>query len=50
MEQLVLPIRKCIRCEKTWIPRKLDIKNCPKCNSSLWNKPRVRKPYNYKKK
>ena len=36
---------KCGRCEYKWIPKhknKLP-KNCPRCNSPYWNKPRKRK-------
>jgi len=46
-ELLILPTRSCIRCLKTWTPRKLKITQCPKCHSSLWNTPRV---YRYKNK
>lgn len=42
-----LPKHHCERCEHDWLPRKVDAsgnvvppKNCPKCNSPSWNKPR----------
>lgn len=31
----------CLRCEHTWFPHRLTPpKNCPKCNSPYWAKPR----------
>jgi Zn finger protein HypA/HybF involved in hydrogenase expression len=30
----------CKRCSHTWIPRKENIKQCPKCHSPYWNKER----------
>lgn len=35
-----LPTLKCQRCGNTWIPRTENPKNCPKCHSPYWNKPR----------
>ncbi len=30
----------CKRCEHKWIPRKRDVRICPKCKSHLWDKRR----------
>jgi len=38
-----LPTAKCQRCGHTWTLRKPNPKNCPKCNSPYWNKPRRKK-------
>ena len=27
---------KCQRCNHIWIPRKKDVRTCPKCNSAYW--------------
>lgn len=47
-----LPL-KCLRCNHTWIPRRINIcggdnkflkpKVCPKCKSPYWNKNRIPK-------
>lgn len=36
---------RCIRCGHSWIPRKAGERplTCPKCHSSYWHRPRVRK-------
>ncbi len=31
---------KCNRCGKEWIPRKPDVRVCPKCHSALWDIPK----------
>lgn len=37
-----LPILKCKRCGNDWVPRMTKLpRNCPKCKSPYWNKPRV---------
>jgi ssDNA-binding Zn-finger/Zn-ribbon topoisomerase 1 len=33
----------CIRCGHAWIPRKLEIRTCPKCNSPYFDKPKQAK-------
>ena len=43
MEPIILPKATCIRCGGSWVPRKTEIKQCPKCHSNLWNKPRIYK-------
>ena len=35
-----LPRLKCLRCGHAWIQRKEKPKQCPKCKSPYWNKPR----------
>ena len=27
----------CKRCGKKWVPRKTDIRQCPKCKSAFWD-------------
>ena len=29
---------ECKRCSYRWIPRKMDIRICPKCKSPYWDK------------
>jgi len=31
---------KCERCGYEWIPRKTEIRICPKCKSPYWDRPR----------
>ena len=31
---------KCQRCNYQWIPRKEDIRQCPKCKSAYWETPK----------
>ena len=31
---------KCFRCGHLWIPRKKDVRQCPKCKSAYWDQPR----------
>lgn len=42
---------KCGRCGFEWLPRKegKGPKQCPKCRSAYWNRPRVRKKYSKSK-
>jgi rubrerythrin len=35
-----LPKAKCLRCGYTWTLRTEHPKECPKCHSPYWNKPR----------
>jgi len=37
----------CVRCGHTWVPRKKEVRICPKCKSAYWDRPR-RKPKNEK--
>ncbi|MEK6909341.1 MAG: hypothetical protein AABX23_04795 [Nanoarchaeota archaeon] len=30
----------CQRCNHIWIPRIEPVKECPKCKSRIWNKPK----------
>jgi len=32
----------CKRCNHKWIPRKREIRICPKCKSPYWDRDRVR--------
>jgi Zn finger protein HypA/HybF involved in hydrogenase expression len=34
---------KCLRCGKSWTPRKLPIIVCAKCHSPYWNIPKAEK-------
>lgn len=33
---------KCLRCGHEWIPRQKEIRICPRCKSTLWDKPKQR--------
>jgi len=30
----------CLRCGHQWIPRKSDVRYCPKCKSVYWDTPK----------
>jgi len=32
---------ECKRCGHRWIPRKTDIRMCPKCKSPYWDRDRI---------
>jgi len=34
------PKLKCLRCNHEWVPRREEVKRCPKCNSPYWDKPK----------
>jgi predicted Zn-ribbon and HTH transcriptional regulator len=38
MVELKLAFLQCKRCGHKWIPRKEDIRQCPKCKSAFWDK------------
>jgi len=29
---------KCVKCGHEWIPRKEDVRQCPKCKTAYWAK------------
>lgn len=33
---------KCQRCGKEWVPRKVDVRLCPRCKSPFWDTPKIR--------
>src|SRR5678815_4164324 len=35
-----LSLTSCLRCGHRWIPRTLDVRQCPKCQSVRWDTPR----------
>ena len=35
-----LPTVKCLRCGHTWQNRTINPRQCPKCKSPSWNKPK----------
>jgi len=37
---------ECKRCGHRWIPRKPDVRICPKCKSPYWDKERTPKKVN----
>ena len=37
MAVIKVNLLKCKRCEYKWMPRKVDIRQCPKCRSTYWN-------------
>lgn len=36
-----IPELKCKRCGHKWVPRKKDVRICPKCKSARWNEEKV---------
>lgn len=34
---------KCERCGHEWNPRKEEVRQCPKCKSAWWDKPRIKR-------
>lgn len=42
MKKIVLKLYgfKCCRCSHSWIPRKKEVRICPKCKSPYWDRPR----------
>lgn len=37
-----LPELKCKRCFHKWNPRRIDVRQCPKCKSAYWDKERTK--------
>jgi len=35
--KIKLPILECKRCGHTWIPKKEEVRICPKCKSAWWD-------------
>lgn len=31
---------KCLRCGHEWLPRKIDVRICPRCKSAYWDTPK----------
>ena len=40
MAEIDLGFLKCQRCGHVWIPRRFEVKVCPKCSSPYWDRPR----------
>ena len=36
--RITLPKLSCKRCGYKWIPRKVEIRICPKCKSPYWDR------------
>jgi len=36
-------IYECLRCGWKWFPIKEDVRQCPKCKTAYWNKPKKEK-------
>lgn len=34
---------KCMRCTYIWIPRKEEVRLCPRCKSAYWDKSKEKK-------
>jgi predicted Zn-ribbon and HTH transcriptional regulator len=32
---------ECQRCGYKWIPRQIDVRQCPKCKSARWDTPKA---------
>ena len=39
--EIKLTYVECTRCQHKWIPRKVEIKCCPKCHSPYWDRERL---------
>lgn len=37
MPVIKINLLKCKRCGYKWLPRKIDIRQCPSCRSTYWN-------------
>ena len=37
--KIKLPEQVCQRCGHRWIPRKDEVRKCPKCQSVWWDRP-----------
>ena len=37
---ITLTYVECTRCQHKWVPRKTEIKCCPKCHSPYWDRER----------
>jgi len=41
MTNIELPSElECLRCNHKWIPRKRDVRRCPRCGTPYWDKPK----------
>lgn len=40
---------KCKRCGHQWVPKKEDVRQCPKCKSVWWDKEKEKNKKNSKK-
>ena len=38
--QIKLKKLKCQKCGHKWIPRKTDVRMCPKCKTAFWDVPK----------
>lgn len=43
--EIELTALKCKRCGYEWMPRKQNVRQCPKCKTTYWNKERKRERY-----
>ena len=41
--QIKVQILECKRCGHNWIPRKTEVRMCPKCKSAWWDKEKEKK-------
>ena len=39
--KILQTVLKCLRCGHSWVPRKTEVRMCPKCKSAWWDKPKV---------
>ena len=38
-----IPKLKCQKCSHEWIPRKVDVRACPSCQTRLWDRYKERR-------
>jgi len=35
--RIMITILECLRCGHKWVPRKIDVRLCPKCKTPYWD-------------
>ncbi len=38
--KIKINLLKCVRCNHTWAPRKVEVRLCPKCKTAYFDKPK----------
>jgi len=44
MRSIELPLLHCYRCGNSWTPRRVVVRMCPRCKSTLFDEPKLRVP------
>jgi DNA-directed RNA polymerase subunit RPC12/RpoP len=40
MPEIKLPVVKCLKCGAEWTPRKVPVRQCPKCQTRRFDEPK----------